>query len=254
MKPALQDKVCLVTGATSGIGRAIAEAFAAQGALLVLSGRDEARALALLQVLAERGTPAHFVAADQADPAAGGRLAEVVLARHGRIDVLVNNAGMLRNGTALETSDAQWAQLMDVNLAAPFRLCRAVLPAMIAARRGSIVNVASDWALVGARRALAYAVSKAGLAQLTRCLALDHAADGIRVNALCPGDTDTPMLDQAFDEGDRAQKTALLAGGIPLGRVARADEVAQAAVFLASDAASFMTGALVPVDGGNSAQ
>ncbi len=254
MNGALHDKVCLVTGVTSGIGRAIADAFAAQGAQLVLSGRDQARAQALLSVLSERGTPARFVAADQADPAVGQRLADAVLTLHGRIDVLVNNAGMLSNGTALQTSDAQWARLMDVNLAAPFRLCRAVLPAMIAARRGSIVNVASDWALMGARRALAYAVSKAGLAQLTRCLALDHAADGIRVNALCPGDTDTPMLDQAFDAGDRAQKVQLLSDGIPLGRVARADEVAQAAVFLASDAASFMTGALVPVDGGTSAQ
>lgn len=254
MNGALQGKVSLVTGATSGIGRAIAEAFAAQGAQLVLSGRDAARAQALLTVLAQRGTPARFVAADQSDPMAGQRLADAVLALHGRIDVLVNNAGMLKNGTALETSDTQWARLMDVNLSAPFRLCRAVLPAMIAARRGSIVNVASDWALMGARGALAYAVTKAGLAQLTRCLALDHAADGVRVNALCPGDTDTPMLDQAYDDGDRGQKMQRLADGIPLGRVARADEVAQAAVFLASDAASFMTGALVPVDGGTSAQ
>lgn len=254
MNTGLHDKVCLVTGATSGIGRAIAEALAAEGAHLVLSGRNETRAQALLDLLAERDTPATFVAADQSDPAAGQRLADAVLQRHGRIDVLVNNAGMLTNGTALETSDAQWAHLLDVNLSAPFRQSRAVLPAMIAARRGCIVNVASDWALMGARRALAYCVSKAALAQLTRCLALDHAADGIRVNAVCPGDTDTPMLDQAFDQGDRAAKMQTLASGIPLGRVARADEVAQAVVFLASDASSFMTGALMPVDGGTSAQ
>ena len=155
MNTGLHDKVCLVTGATSGIGRAIAEALASEGARLVLSGRDEARAQALLGLLAERGTPATFVAADQSDPAAGQRLADAVLARHGRIDVLVNNAGMLTNGTALETSDAQWARLLDVNLSAPFRQSRAVLPAMIAARRGCIVNVASDWALMGARRAAA---------------------------------------------------------------------------------------------------
>ena len=254
MSGALQGKVCLITGATSGIGRAIAEAFAAAGATLVLSGRDEARAQALLAELRVQGHEAHFIAGDQADPATAGRLAEATLGLHGRIDVLVNNAGMLTNGTALETTDAQWSRLLEVNLSAPFRLCRAVLPAMIAARRGSIVNVASDWALMGARGALVYCVSKAALAQMSRCMALDHATDGVRVNAVCPGDTDTPMLDQAFNTGDRDAKMQTLASGIPMGRVARPHEVAQAVVFLASDAASFMTGVLLPVDGGTSAQ
>ncbi|MDP2347672.1 MAG: SDR family oxidoreductase, partial [Gammaproteobacteria bacterium] len=148
----------------------------------------------------------------------------------------------------------QWEHIQNVNVSAAFRLCRAVLPGMIERRSGSIVNIASDWALMGAPNALAYCVSKAALAQLTRCIALDHASVGIRVNAVCPGDTDTPMLDQAYDEGDRSSKAARLAAGIPMGRVARPEEVAKAVAFVASDQASFMTGALIPVDGGTSAQ
>jgi NAD(P)-dependent dehydrogenase (short-subunit alcohol dehydrogenase family) len=125
---------------------------------------------------------------------------------------------------------------------------------MVTQRRGAIVNVASDWALMGAPGAVAYCVSKAALAQLTRCMALDHARDGIRVNAVCPGNTVSPMLDQAFAGDDREAKASASAAAIPMGRFARADEVAEVVRFLASDASSYMTGSLVSVDGGTSAQ
>jgi NAD(P)-dependent dehydrogenase (short-subunit alcohol dehydrogenase family) len=161
---------------------------------------------------------------------------------------------MLINGTALECSDNDWDRVLDVNLSAAFRLARAVLPEMIARRSGSIVNVASDWALMGAKGAIAYCVSKAALTQLTRCLALDHAQEGVRVNAVCPSDTDTPMLDLAYQGDDRDWKVHTLAATIPMGRVARPEEVAKVVAFVASENASFMTGALIPVDGGTSAQ
>ena len=247
-------KTCIVTGATSGIGRAIAIELASRGARLVLVGRQDAAARAVQAQLEDLGAEVQVVLADLTDADAPQAVVNAALQRFGQVDVLVNNAGMLVNGTALECTDEQWDRVLDVNLTAAFRLTRAVLPVMLAQGRGSIVNVALDWALMGARRALAYCVSKAALAQMTRCMALDHATSGVRVNAVCPGDTDTPMLDQAYAQHDRAWKEKAQADGIPMGRVARSEEIAKVVAFLASDDASFMTGALVPVDGGTSAQ
>lgn len=249
-----EGKTCVVTGATSGIGLAIAVKFASRKANLVVVGRNAARGSEVVAKVSQEGAKALLVTADLADPAAPALIRDRALETFGRVDVLVNNAGILINGSVLECSDADWDRVLDINLSSAFRMSRAILPTMIAQRAGAIVNVASDWALMGARNATAYCVSKAALAQLTRCMALDFAADGIRVNAVCPGDTDTPMLDQAFKDGDHASTMAELAAAIPLGRVARADEIANATAFLASDEASFMTGALVPVDGGTSAQ
>lgn len=249
-----QSKVCIVTGATSGIGLAIATELASRGASLVLVGRQPAAAREVEAQLKRMGADVSFVLADLTDADAPAAVVSATLERHGRVDVLVNNAGMLARGDALACSDEQWARVLDVNLTSAFRLSRAVLPPMLAQGRGAIVNVASDWALMGARRAVAYCVSKAALAQLTRCMALDHAASGVRVNAVCPGDTDTPMLDQSWAQQDPALKATAQTDGIPMGRVARPEEIAKAVAFLASGDASFMTGALVPVDGGTSAQ
>lgn len=247
-------KSCIVTGATSGIGLAIARELAGTGADLIVTGRNAQKAADAVETLRASGGRVEFVAADLSDPAAPLAIRQVALDAYGRIDVLFNNAGILIDGTVLDFSDEDWNKVLDLNVSAAFRMSRAVLPEMQARGAGSIVNVASDWALIGVKGAVAYCVSKAAIAQLTRCMALDHAADGIRVNAVCPGDTDTPMLAAGLQGVDRARKVASLGAAIPMGRIGRPEEVAKVAVFLASEDASFMTGALVPVDGGNSVQ
>jgi len=242
----------IVTGATSGIGAAIARALAAQGYALLLVGRRQAEGDAVAASLGASGVQARFLSADLSDRAAPDTIVQAALAAFGRVDVLINNAGMLTKGRAEDTSDADWDRTIDLNLGAVFRLSRAALPAL-RAQKGAIVNIASDWALVGARNAVAYAVSKAAVAQLTRCMALDHASEGIRINAVCPGDTDTPMLAPGLSGDVRARALAACGAAIPMGRVGTPEDVARVTAFLASDAAGYMTGALIPVDGGMTA-
>lgn len=240
-------KTVLLTGATSGIGAAIARAFAAYGADLVLTGRRE------LPEIPSGAGRSLFIAADITAPETPDRLVAETIGHFGKLDILVNNAGILFRGDALACTDEEWERTLATNVTSAFRLSRAALHVMKPRRSGVIVNIASDWGLVGARNAVAYGVSKGALVQLTRSMALDHARDGIRVNAVCPGDTDTGMLDSATTGADRRQILAELGAAIPLGRVGRPDEVAQAVCYLSSDAASFITGATLAVDGGNSA-
>jgi meso-butanediol dehydrogenase/(S,S)-butanediol dehydrogenase/diacetyl reductase len=243
-----KDPVTILTGATSGIGAAMAMELAAAGHRLLLVGRQEAKGTALAAALPGG---ARFLAADVCDAQAPDLI--VAAAQDmGTIHTLINNAGIMENGRADQTTDEVWARVMEVNVTAVFRLSRAVIAPMQAAGAGVILNVASDWALIAARGALVYAVSKAAVAQMTRCMAVDYARDGIRINAICPGDTDTPMLARDFTGTARATKLAQMGAGIPQGRVAQPEEVAKVAAFLVSEAASFINGALVPVDGGNS--
>lgn len=240
-------KTVLLTGATSGIGTAIAKAFAAYGADLVLTGRRP------LPEMPKGAGRTLFIAADITAPATPDRLVAETIGHYGKLDILVNNAGILYRGDALACTDEEWERTLATNVTAAFRLSRAALGVMKPRRSGVIVNIASDWGLVGARNAVAYGVSKGALVQLTRSMALDHARDGIRVNAVCPGDTDTRMLDSAIDGADRQRLLAELGAAIPLGRVGRPEEVAQAVCYLSSEAAAFITGAALAVDGGNSA-
>lgn len=242
----------LVTGGTSGIGAAVARAFGDAGASVLLTGRDAERGAEVAADIASDGGRAEFAAADIAEKGACVHLVEVALDRFGGLDVLVNNAGIIHSGDAAATTDDQWDQTIAVNLTAAFRMSRAAIPAMRRQGGGAIVNIASDWALVGGRRAVAYCASKGGLLLMTKAMALDHAKENIRINAVCPTETMTPMLTGEFRAAGISDEEGLaaVARTIPMGRVATPEEVARAVLFLASDQASFLTGVGLPVDGG----
>lgn len=253
MTTSFKGKSVLVTGASSGIGEAIARRFAGLGADLLLTGRRGLSPADIAGRYPAQGGAVHYLAADVTAPETADRLVAQAVERFGGLDVLVNNAGILFRGTALECTDDEWAATLSTNVTSVFRLSRAALRVMTARGSGAIVNVASDWGLVGARGAAAYGASKGAVVQLTRSMALDHAAQGVRVNAVCPGDTDTRMLDGAVSGLPRATLLDRLGEAIPLGRVGRPAEIADAVCFLASDQSSFITGATLAVDGGNSA-
>jgi NAD(P)-dependent dehydrogenase (short-subunit alcohol dehydrogenase family) len=251
----LDGKVALVTGATSGIGAAIAEACAGAGATLMLTGRSAERGNLALKRAQAPGAPAQFLAGNLSEPLWPDEIVAETVKRFGRLDVLINNAGIIYRGTVADCSDVEWDDIVAVNMTAVFRLSRAAVRRMRPQGGGTIVNIASDWGLVGGRNAFAYCASKGAVVQMTRAMAADHAKDNIRVNCVCPGDVDTPMLASGIAKRGMTHEHGLkyLGDQVPLGRVARPEEIARAVVFLASDASSYMTGAMLAVDGGNTA-
>lgn len=255
----LATKVALITGGTSGIGEATARLFAAEGAAVVITGRRTQAGRAIAQDICDSGGDASFVRADHTRPKDCERSIHATLERYGRIDILFNNAGVVTNGTAESVSEADWANTLTLNVTAVWRMSRLALPHLRAAGGGTIVNNASDWAVVGAAGALPYAVSKGAVAQMTRSMALDHAHENIRVNAVCPGDT---WVQRWSEDGyfpgsgpvTRAQAARSARAQIPMRRFAEAEEIARAALWLASGESSYVTGHLLLVDGGNTAR
>ena len=248
-------KVVLVTGSTTGIGEACARVFAKSGAKVMVSGRNEERGRAVAKDIEASGGSAQFTAADLRAAGACERLVADTLERLGGLDVLVNNAGILYSATAPETTDEQWLDTMAVNVNALFYLSRAAVRHMKAAGKGAIVNVASEWGLNGEANHVAYCASKGAVIQITRCMALDHARDHIRVNSVCPGEIHTQMVDDILARrgGSLENNLRELAAGIPMRRLADPMEVANCVHFLASDLASYVTGTNLSVDGGNDA-
>lgn len=248
----LEDKVCVVTGGTSGIGLATVRLFARQGARQVVLADQKAECDALAQEAETHGWHVEVVAGDVADPAAWGRVRDRLGPLDGA-DVLVNNAGYGLQGTVLDTGLSDWEALFATNVTGVFLGCQAIVPGMAKRGAGSVVNVASVAGQVGMPRRAAYCASKAAVVGLTRAMAVDHAGAGVRVNAVAPGTTDSPYFDKiAADVADPAAYRRYLAGRQLLGRLAEPGEIAEAIGFLADDSGSFATGSVVTVDGGMS--
>ncbi len=244
-------KTAIITGASSGIGYAAAIAFAEAGYHVIAAGRDNART----QAIAATHERIHPWVGDITTSVSATQLVKDAIEKLGHIDCLVNSAGIIFRADGVLTTDEQWRQTMAINLDAVFYLSRAILPHMQGNKSGSIINISSDWGLAGGKNAAAYCASKGAVIQLTKAMALDHAHEGIRINAICPGDVDTPMLtSEARQRGeDEASAVNKCDHESPTGRVTRAAEVAGLALYLASDIAAQITGTAIPIDGGNSA-
>jgi meso-butanediol dehydrogenase/(S,S)-butanediol dehydrogenase/diacetyl reductase len=255
----LFGKTAIVTGATSGIGKATARLFAEEGANLIITGRRAELGQGVENEVKELGARCFFVQADHAQAGDCSRVVERTLAEFGRVDILFNNAGIVTSGTAETTSEEVWNETLAINVTAVWRMSRLVIPIMKRQGKGVIVNNGSDWTVVAGKDAFPYIASKGAVGMMTKAMALDYARENIRVNAVCPGDTLVERwMEKGYFEGsdpvnvEEAMNES--SAYIPMGRFGKPEEIAQAVLFLASDDSSFVTGHLLLVDGGNTAQ
>lgn len=250
----LRDKVAIITGASSGIGRATAQVFAEEGAILLLADWDEDGGKQVLGELERGGTPCYFVKIDVSKPEDVQRMVATAVERYGKLDVLFNNAGIEgeMNAPTADCTLENWNRVIGINLTGVFLGMKYAIPEMLKNGGGSIINTASVAGLVGFAGIPAYCASKGGVIQLTKTAALEYAQQGIRVNVICPGVIRTPMVDRAIGGSAEAEKA--FAATEPVGRFGTAEEVARLALFLADADSSFCTGAPFIVDGGFVAQ
>ena len=250
----LKNKITLVTGAGSGIGAAIAEAFARAGAFVFVTDRDERSGRAVAEKIKAHDGDAEFLPLDVTSEENCQRAARTVISAKGRLDALVNNAGIGHVGTMLQTTGADLDRLYAVNVRGVFNVTKVFLPEMLKRKSGCIINLASIGGVVGVRDRLAYCTTKFAVAGLTKSMALDHAKDGIRVNCICPGRVETPFVAARLAEyADPAKARQEMSATQAVGRMGKPEEIAAAALYLASDESAFVTGTEFIIDGGFSA-
>lgn len=247
----LQNKKAIVTGGAGGIGRATCLALSEEGAAVTVVDLNAEAAEAVAAEIRAAGGSAIALAADVASESDIERVVSTTVEQLGGVDVVFNNAGIIRRTTAVETSVEEWDRVFGVNVRAIFLMCKHVVPIMAAAGGGSIVNTGSGWGLKGGGQAISYCASKGAVVNMTRALAIDHGPQGIRVNSVNPGDVDTGMLREEARQLGQSDAVFLAdAADRPLGRMGRPEEIAAAVVWLASDASSYVTGSAIVVDGG----
>ena len=247
----LTGKRALITGGASGIGRATALLFAREGAAVSVADLDESGGQAVVARIVESGGRARFVNCDVTNADDCRRAVRQTAKALGGLNILFNNAGIIRRSTVLEITETEWDRVMAVNVKSILLLSKYAIPLMAEAGGGVIINTASGWGMIGGRRAVSYCASKGAVVNMTRAMALDHGGQNIRVNCICPGDTDTEMLRQEAQQlGTPTEQFLAEAAQRPLKRIGKPDDIAQAALYLAGDAASFVTGTALVVDGG----
>jgi NAD(P)-dependent dehydrogenase (short-subunit alcohol dehydrogenase family) len=247
----LRDRVALVTGGASGIGRATALLLAREGAAITIADLDAAGGQAIVQEIMAGGGRAIFVPCDVSRVADCQRAVQQAVATFGGLDILFNNAGIIRRADVLDTTEEEWDRVMAVNVKSIFLMSKCAIPHLAERGGGAIVNTASGWGLAGGRNAVSYCASKGAVVNMTRAMALDHGHQNIRVNCICPGDTDTAMLrDEARQLGQADEQFLQGAADRPLQRIGQPEDIAQAVLYLATDASSFVTGTALLVDGG----
>jgi NAD(P)-dependent dehydrogenase (short-subunit alcohol dehydrogenase family) len=248
----LEGKVALITGGTSGIGRSTAELFAREGARVAITGRDEPRGAEVVTAIRDAGGDALFVRSDVRVGSDCERAVAETVAAFGRLDILFNNAGVYVANDVVNCDEEEWDAQIDTSLKGAYLMSRAAIPHMRTQGGGAIVHCSSGWGLVGGAKAAAYCAAKGGMVTMTKAMAIDHGPEGIRVNAVCPGDTETPMeIEDARQQGvsweDYVRDATV---GRPIARMGRPEEIARAVLYLASDDSTFVTGVALAVDGG----
>ena len=248
---ALKGKVALITGGASGIGSATVTLFTQEGAAVLVADINAASGEALVKEIQSQGGSAHFMRCDVTNADDCRRAVETTLERFHRLDILFNNAGIIRRADVVETTEDEWDRVLAVNLKSIFLMSKYAIPVMAQAGGGAIINTSSGWGLKGGGKAVSYCASKGGVVNMTRAMAIDHGAQNIRVNCICPGDVDTPMLRHEAQQLGQSEADFLAdAADRPLQRFGTPLEIAQAVLYLASDLASYVSGAALVVDGG----